>query len=366
MNFDLYLALDTEFVWTRTYYAKLGLIQAAFPKGSNILEYTLPELIPCNKESETQELLLIDPFEAYVDSLADAIKNPEIVKIFHASSQDLQHLHIWSGALPKNIFDTSIAAAYCGLGANVSLQKLFKELLNIELPKTETQSDWCRRPLTPEQLEYAVDDVQLLPEAARVLCERCKDLGTLEYLCQDMKLLDAPELYTEFPIEETWKKFNPSPKLMKNERATARYCALMAWREELARKYDVPRVRIAENGAIVEASLHFPKTEDAARTAGIKANYIADYLTAVPAILSAELPPELASAEQPDGFAVERFVKNAKPIVEKLSEELHIASQYIASKRDLVTWYSQQQSVENKLNSGWRAELIRPKLLRCI
>ena len=366
MNFDLYLALDTEFVWNRTYYARLGLIQAAFPKGSDILEYSLQELIPFGCTSETQELMLIDPFEAYVDSLANALENPLIVKLLHASTQDLQHLHIWSGALPKNIFDTSIAAAYCGLGANMSLQKLFIELLGIELPKSETQSDWCRRPLTDEQVEYAIDDVALLPAAVEKLCERSKELGTFDFLCEDLKRLDNPELYAELPIEQTWQKFNPSPKLLKNQRATARYCALMAWREELARKYDVPRVRIAENGAIVEASLHFPKTEAAAIAAGIKHNYVGDYMLAMSDILEAEIPAELASMEQPDSFAIERFVKNAKPIVDKLAEELHIAGQHIASKRDLVSWFSEIESPEHKINSGWRAEQLRPLLMRCV
>lgn len=366
MNLENYLALDTEFVWNRTYYARLGLIQAAFPKGTEILSYTLPELIPFERTSETQELMLIDPFEAYVDSLAAALENPNIVKLLHASTQDLQHLHIWSGAVPKNIFDTSIAAAYCGLGANMSLQKLFKELLDIELPKTETQSDWCRRPLTVEQVEYAIDDVALLPAAVSELCTRCKESGTYEFLCEDLKLLDEEELYTELPVEQTWKKFNPSPKLLKNLKATARYCALMAWREELARKYDVPRVRIAENGAIVAASLHLPKTEDVAIATGIKHNYLGDYMAIVPDIVDATLPDELANVEQPDGFAIEKFIKNARPIVDKLSEELDIAAQHIASKRDLVAWFSEKESQDNKINIGWRAEHLRPRLIRCI
>lgn len=366
MNLDLYLALDTEFVWNRTYYARLGLIQAAFPKNTNILNYSLSELIPFNRISDTQELMLIDPFEAYVDSLAAALENPNIIKLLHASTQDLQHLHIWSGALPKNIFDTSIAAAYCGLGANLSLQKLFKELLDVELPKTETQSDWCRRPLTANQVEYAIDDVALLPLAVQELCKRSEELGTYEFLREDLKLLDEEELYAELPIEETWKKFNPSPKLIKNKKATARYCALMAWRERVARKYDIPRVRVAENGAIVAASLHLPKTEDAAIAAGIKHNYLADYMEIVSDISNAELPKELEDAETPDGFAIERFVKNARPIVDTLSEELHIASQHIASKRDLVAWFSETESPTNKINIGWRAEHLRPKLIRCI
>lgn len=366
MNLEKYLALDTEFVWNRTYYARLGLIQAAFPKGTDILSYSLPELIPFGRTSETQELLLIDPFEAYVDSLKAALEDASIVKLLHASTQDLQHLHIWSGALPKNIFDTSIAAAYCGLGANMSLQKLFKELLDIELPKTETQSDWCRRPLTVEQVEYAIDDVALLPAAVEELCKRCEELGTYDFLCEDLARLDDEELYAELPIEQTWKKFNPSPKLLKNLKATARYCALMAWREEIARKYDVPRVRIAENGAIVAASLHLPKTDDAAIAAGIKRNYLADYMEVVSDISSADLPKELVDAEQPDGFAIEKFIKNARPIVDALSEELHIASQHVASKRDLVSWFSEIEVPTNKINAGWRAEHLRPKLMRCI
>lgn len=366
MNFEAYLALDTEFVWNKTYYARLGLIQAAYPKNKNILNYSLPELIPCGKVSDSQELLLIDPFEAYVDSLASALENSSIVKILHASIQDLQHLHIWSGALPKNIFDTSMAAAYCGLGAGISLQKLFKEILGVELPKTETQSDWCRRPLTHEQLEYAIDDVVLLPAAAEKLCELCKQMGTYEFLCEDLSLLDAPELYEEHPIEQTWKKFSPGPRLLKNKKATARYCALVAWREELARRYDVPRVRIAENKAVHEMSLHLPSTIEAAYAAGIKRNYITDYMDAFPDIKNAELPSELVEAEEPDSFAIERFVSIAKPIVEKLSDELHIDKQYVASKRDLVGWYSSRESEDHKLNKGWRAELLLPKLLKLV
>lgn len=366
MNLDKYLALDTEFVWNRTYYAKLGLIQAAFPKGTNILNYSLAELIPFGRTSESQELLLIDPFEAFIEPLANALEDSSIVKLLHASMQDLQHLNEWCGALPKNIFDTSVAAAYCGFGANISLQKLFKELLDVELPKTETQSDWCQRPLTEEQVEYAIDDVALLPSAVKELCKRSQELGSFEFLVEDLKLLDEPDLYIELPTEQIWKKFSPSSKLLKDRKATARYCALMAWREELARKYDVPRVRIAENGAIVAASLHLPKTESAAINAGIKHRYLGDYMASISEIAGAELPEELAKAEQQDGFAIEKFIKYARPIVDALSEELHIASQYVASKRDLTAWFSEKDSSANKINCGWRAEHLRPKLLRCL
>ena len=142
------VAIDTEFVWERTYYPRLGLIQLAL---------------------SDEDCFLIDPCALTdLSPLGELLADPAVVKIFHDAPQDLIILHQATGAVPQNIFDSRLAGGFAGLSAALSLGNLIKELLDIDLAKTGTHTNWLRRPLNPKQIDYAIDDVRYL-QAARVL-----------------------------------------------------------------------------------------------------------------------------------------------------------------------------------------------------
>src|SRR5690554_2975724 len=132
-----FVAIDTEFVRTETYFPIAGLIQVG----------------------DGRHAYLIDPLQITDwSALVQVLEEPSVVKVLHACSEDLEVFQHLCGALPAPLFDTQIAAAYLGMDFSMSYSRLVSSLLHVDLPKEETRSDWLRRPLSPEQLQYAVED----------------------------------------------------------------------------------------------------------------------------------------------------------------------------------------------------------------
>ena len=135
------LALDTEFVREKTYYHQLGLIQV----------------------SDGTTSAAIDPLQiSNLEPFLDLIRNQNTVKVFHAARQDLEILYRLCGSMVLPIFDTQIAASLVGWGSQISFAKIVDKVLGKKINKSETYTDWCRRPLSESQIEYALDDVRLL------------------------------------------------------------------------------------------------------------------------------------------------------------------------------------------------------------
>lgn len=231
------VALDTEFIWERTYYARLGVIQAAISEN---------------------DCVLIDPL-AFEDlsPLGDMIADPEIVKILHDAPQDLMLLKRACGKTPKNIFDTRCAAGFIGISSNISLNNLLKEVLNVSLPKTQTRSNWLQRPLTPEQVEYARDDVVHMPELHARILKKTEDFGRIDWLMEELSLLDDESLYHANSTREVFRKVKGFGRLSSREMAILR--ELAAWREEQARSADRPRGRVLADEALLNIAQRKPK-----------------------------------------------------------------------------------------------------------
>eukprot|EP01155_Anaeramoeba_flamelloides_P048825 Anaeramoba_flamelloidesc41233_g2_i3.p3 GENE.c41233_g2_i3~~c41233_g2_i3.p3 ORF type:complete len:204 (-),score=48.86 c41233_g2_i3:35-646(-) len=147
------LALDTEFMRTETFYPIPGLIQVA----------------------DEQGCYLIDPLKVKdMAPLARVLAAPEVLKVVHAGSEDLELFRHSYGVLPSPLYDTQIGAAFVGWGFSMGLQRMVSEVLEVELGKGETTSDWLQRPLTPEQEHYAALDVAYLPALALLQREQQK------------------------------------------------------------------------------------------------------------------------------------------------------------------------------------------------
>ena len=169
------VGLDTEFIWERTYYPKLGLIQLAL---------------------SDEECFLIDPLAIRdLTPLGRLLNNSAVVKILHDAPQDLMILNRVSGVVPQNVFDTRVAAGFSGLSSTISLADLINILLEIDLPKTETRTNWLNRPLNSSQVDYALDDVRYLRALRVLLLARIIVPEIRKWLGQEMKLLSLPEAY---------------------------------------------------------------------------------------------------------------------------------------------------------------------------
>src|SRR5690606_38162608 len=139
-----FFTLDTEFIRERTYYPVLALVQVSWTG---------------------QEPLLIDPLAIQNwQPFHRVLERADIRKVFHAGRQDLEIFFYQIGRMPKNLFDTQIAASMCGYGDQISYSSLVAKVLGVQLSKGSSYTNWLQRPLAEDQLRYARDDVRYLPQ----------------------------------------------------------------------------------------------------------------------------------------------------------------------------------------------------------
>ena len=211
------VAIDTEFVRERTFRARLGLVQVAVAG-----EVALVDAVRINDLSP----------------LGTILGGAGSRKILHSCSEDLPVLRRATGVSLGPLFDTQIAAAFAGLGPSLSYAALILALFGVQLDTDETRTDWLRRPLSPEQLRYAADDVEYLPEAAAELERRLVTLGRLEWALEDSATLAASDTDGPAP-SDAWRRVKGLDRCPPPVQAVAR--GLAAWREREAARLDVAR-----------------------------------------------------------------------------------------------------------------------------
>ncbi|MBO6279898.1 MAG: ribonuclease D, partial [Pseudomonas sp.] len=220
-----FVALDTEFMRVDTFYPIAGLIQI----GDGTRAYLI-------------DPLTIDNWQP----LADLLENQAVVKVLHACSEDLEVLLRLTGSLPVPLFDTQLAAAYLNLGFSMGYSRLVKEVLDIDLPKGETRSDWLQRPLSETQISYAAEDAVHLAEVYKLLHPR---LSADKY---NWVLEDGAELVANLRREtdpyEVYRDAKLAWKLSRAQLAVLR--EICAWREHEARARDLPRNRVIREHAL--------------------------------------------------------------------------------------------------------------------
>lgn len=232
------IGLDTEFVWEKTYYPQLGVVQLSVDHDRCYLVDTVA----------------LDDFTP----LAEVLTDTNVVKILHDSPQDLTILKRLTGSSPRNIFDTRIAAGFVGLRASLSLQDLVKYVLKLTLEKTETRTDWLKRPLSEKQVAYALDDVRYLPELRERLMERAERAGRTEWMAQEMDELNDPASYEARDPEEQYARVKGAGRVADRDLGTLQ--AVTAWRERTAEKLDIPRRHVVGDEVLVAVARSRPTT----------------------------------------------------------------------------------------------------------
>src|SRR5262245_28662514 len=230
------LALDTEFMREKTYRAELCLVQIA----------------------DGAQPVCIDPLAVDLAPLAPLLAAPGIVKVMHAARQDLEVMLPATG-LVQPVFDTQIAASLAGHPAQVGYAELTRRLLGVELPKAHTRTDWSRRPLSPEQQEYALDDVRHLGALRESLLETLRARGRLAWLEEDLAALGNADALRVAP-EDAWRKVKGLPSLDPARQQLAQEIA--AWRERRAVDRNRPRGWILDDACLREIVLRLPRTLD--------------------------------------------------------------------------------------------------------
>jgi ribonuclease D len=343
------LAVDTEFVWERTYYPALGIVQVGTADG---------------------QVFLVDA--AALDDLAPLgrlLSEPRIVKILHDAQQDLTILRRATGAYPRNIFDTRCAAAFAGLTSTMSLRDLLQELLDIELSKTETRADWLRRPLSEAMISYAAEDVLYLPRARQVLLERVEKRGRLEWLHDELDGFDRDVLYDERDPEIQYLRVKGGGRLGQRELAVLRQ--LTAWREHEARGRDRPRSHIASDTLLLHLAQRRPRRIDdmsglrdmSSRKAG---QYGEAMLQAIGIAL--DLPVEQCPTplrRRRDEAVLRQKLGHAIDHLRSRSEAMEMDPPFVASRAELKALVRDPAATgeDHRLLRGWRRDFLGTELL---
>jgi len=178
--------------------------------------------------------------------------------ILHSGSEDLEILYNLNNQLPNTVFDTQIAASLCGYGLHFSYQNIVKELLGVELSKAHSRSDWMCRPLSDDQLNYALDDVVYLPALKEILLNKLQQQGRVSWY-QLLIQQRLNSIVSGSHISKTFVKIAKS-KGYDNSNKQLLY-ALLTWREELAIKRDKPRQWILKNDEITNIIQYKPNNE---------------------------------------------------------------------------------------------------------
>jgi ribonuclease D len=196
--------------------------------------------------------LALDGLEPLLDILLD----PAVTKVFHSGRQDMEVFYLLCGRLPAPVFDTQLAAPLLGLGEQISYAGLVSELLGVNLSKSHSRTDWSRRPLSPEQIRYAADDVIYLEQAYRLMRPRLEQLGRLDWLADDFAELTDLTLY-ETPPEQAWQRIGGVFQLKPKPLSVVQ--TLAAWREQTARSQDLPRGWIIKDEVMLDLARQQPK-----------------------------------------------------------------------------------------------------------
>ncbi|MFZ5482455.1 MAG: ribonuclease D [Myxococcota bacterium] len=229
------VALDTEFHTERHFHPRVMLLQV-LPEGG--------------------EPALIDPLAAIdLRGLGDALADVEV--LVHGGQMDVQILRDLTGRAPRAVFDTQVAAAFVGDGWPVRLQELARRHLGLHMPKTETLSDWSRRPLSAAQIAYARDDVRVLPPLADALLAQLGARGSEGFARDCLAEMYARAL--EPPDDDVaWRSVAGAHLLDDTERAVLQ--SLTAWRDRRARQLDVPRQNVLSDALLLDLSRRRPVT----------------------------------------------------------------------------------------------------------
>jgi ribonuclease D len=236
------LALDTEFMGEGRYRTLLCLVQLAAPQGAAMAE----------------RIEIVDPLDSELDGapLAAVLSDPAVQVVVHAGRQDIALMRRRFATDVRNVFDTQVAAGFAGLAAQSSYESLLAELLGIRLGKSASFTRWDVRPLSPEQLAYAREDVVHLLELAFELERRLRSLGRLEWAREECEPLQRSS--DERDPEAIFSRLPRVRGLSDSVRPIAR--ELVQWREQTAARADRPAQSILSDSALVEIAKRKPSS----------------------------------------------------------------------------------------------------------
>jgi len=337
-----WMAVDTEFMRERTYYAQLALIQVA---------------------SNNSFALIDTPALSSLAPLREVFSRDNCLKIMHSASQDMEVLDQSLGVMPAPLFDTQIAASFLGEADQIAYAAIVKQRIGVDLDKDQTRTNWLQRPLSPAQVGYAEADVLYLYELYDQLIAELKAGKRLEWakvesqsLGEKMRQASEPEL--------AWQRLKGLSRLRPEQQHIAK--ALASWREHRAQQRDLPREWILSKQALIGIAKAQPQSmRELGNIEGLNpkvAQRIGKQLLKVVAEMPSgdyqPLVPADLSAEQ-RGLA-----KRIMARLRAIGEAQNIAPSLIANRSSIERLVAGERDLP--LLKGWRAEVAGSELLHLL
>jgi ribonuclease D len=340
------LGIDTEFVRERTYRAELGLVQI----------------------SDGKTAWLYDP-QAFEDPgpLAGLLEDDSRVKVLHSGSEDLEVLLHSVSALPNPLVDTQIACAMLGQPLQLAYNGAIKWLFDVDIEKDQTRSNWCRRPLTEQQLRYAALDVVLLPQMSSVLRERLEHAGRWSWLEEDVARLQRGALDPVDP-KTAYLRIGGAPRL--DDPGLTALQALAEWRERTAAERNRARGFVISDAGLLQLARERPSSARQLESLdqvhpGARKHYGTEVLRL---IADSQSHRDAVPRPEPLDARQQRTLKKMKDIVARHAKALGLDAALLASRKELEKLIRATDAGEPPPERfmGWRKGVISDELLSVI
>ena len=337
IEFEDYLAIDTEFMREKTFFAQLCLIQVG-----------LPESIYCIDTILNLEL------KRFWESAA---KKGWII---HSARQDLEVIYQTAEVLPVNLFDTQIAAGILGHPPQLGYATLVENLFGVILEKNQTRANWSKRPLTKEMLNYAAEDVEYLLESHQLLTEKLQKLGRLAWAEEDSNKLINKDIYKP-SASIAADKIKAIHYLSGKEKKAAYLIA--EWREGRAIIKNLPRKWVLSDKVLLDiVTSKIQEINDLRKIKNLSASVINHSGEEILNLLKAasnnneQYIAKLKITEQQ-----RKTVTEMSNIIKEESQKLNIYPEILASKKELKSLV--RGNLNSRVSDGWRKNIVGSKLL---
>jgi ribonuclease D len=339
-----HVAFDTEFVSEHTYRSQLCLIQVAAPDTLAVID--------------TLKVRELEPFW-------QLLTDPGRTTIVHAGREEMGFILQAIRARPASLFDVQVAAGLVDHDYPAGYASIVRRFLNLPTNKGETRTDWRQRPLSPAQLEYAIDDVRHLEKLWRKLQGKLESTGRSAWMQSEMATWqdDVEESF----VRKRWRRVSGLNGLSRRELAIAR--ELWHWRDSVAESRDMPPKRVLRDDLLVELCKR--KSADERQISAIRGMQRSDLRHIIHGISEAidrglALPDEECPggerhrAPPPQLAVLGQFLATA---VAGVCRQMHIAPSLVGTASDMRDLLAHKLGYfdgerEPLLASGWRAEMV--------
>lgn len=340
--------LDTEFIKVDTFWPKLGVLQINVNGQVFLLDGTTLDL------------------SAFWQKIFQAQQN-----IFHACGEDIDLIYHYSDQSHlKNVFDTQVAMSFLGYGLQVSYQNALKQVLDIDIDKGQTRSDWLARPLSIEQKHYAANDVLYIMQLSDKLKTELNIKKLYQYVLEDCSNMTL-EIATDTPKEKLYIEVG---NYRHSRKQLMQLQLLSVWREEMVKALNQPRSFILKNASMIDLVEKNPKNNfQLSQVKNIRANVIREFGKTILDIIQ-HLPPAdewPLRIARPIRHSSKDVTSDVDNLIENIAVDIQIPKEVIMRKKWLSSLYQHvvfkkdEQDLPQYL-LGWRYDLLTKPLIEML